>query len=268
MADLRLRRGFRVALLAPALALCWLANAYASPRPPRCTDPPVSVTFVAPASATAAIENDNPATAYQNGVDGVTAVIHYNSSCAGSHDMTLELGGSSRTLKVNIPPPIPGSIIDGGPAAAGVFTTKAFFNVHNVLAYPMSPVPTVFYTKVTAQLNGVNKQSPSYYLAYWPHNGTCPGPEPCAPLNESVNPLNNMPGEAAWAKVTYTPAAGGSPDSWVVEGDLTTNEPGPDFPVQRGTLFLKTKNGTWPHYGQYSLPFKMIITALAPLPQP
>jgi hypothetical protein len=263
------RSGFRVAVLAPMLVLVGVATAFGG-KPKRCDDVPVSVTFTAPGAGTAAIENDNPAVAYVDGVDGVGAVIHFNLSCDGTRDMTLDLGGSARTLRVQVPDPIPGST--SNPVPAGTLTTQAFFNVRNILAKGITPTPSVFYTKVTSPFPGAGRNDPSYRLTMFPDNVTCPGggsPDPCAPLGDGPNEDRNSPGQTAWTKVTYTPASGGNPDTWIIDGDLTTNEDGePPLPIQRGTIYSVDKHGNLTHRGQYSLPFRMVITALAPLPQP
>ena len=56
-------------------------------KPTGCIDVPLSMTFVATA-APAAIWNDSANSAYQNGVDGVSSVIHYNKDCNGTRDAT------------------------------------------------------------------------------------------------------------------------------------------------------------------------------------
>jgi hypothetical protein len=79
----------------------------------------------------------------------------------------------------------------------------------------------------------------------------------------------NQPVETAWAKVSYTPRDPSQPwstsnaDHWIVDGELTTIS---DSVYERATLFQLGKPGTQTHYGQYSMPFKILITALAPLP--
>ena len=71
----------------------------------------------------------------------------------------------------------------------------------------------------------------------------------------------------AWVKVTYTPRDPNSDwspsnaDKWLVEGTLTTET---DPEVERGTLQLLSA-GT--HYGQYSMPFAILIVAQMALPQ-
>src|SRR5262249_45939390 len=145
---------FRTASLVAMLALVGVANAFGAK--PICSDLPVSVSFVPTIAAPAAILNDLSNTPYQAGVDHVGAVIHYQSSCDGTRDMTLNLLSNStpRALSMQFPNPIAGSIILGGPpsfAGGPAFLAKAFLNVRNILAYPMSPTPATFYTKVIVQ---------------------------------------------------------------------------------------------------------------------
>jgi len=55
---------------------------------PTCSDVPVTMTFAAPSSGTAAIWNDDPTTVYSNGVGGIdNEVIHF---CSGTHDATIK----------------------------------------------------------------------------------------------------------------------------------------------------------------------------------
>jgi hypothetical protein len=258
--------GLRIAVLVPMLALGGIATAFAA-KPPRCSDVPISVTFLPtddPAPP-AAIWNDDPMTVYEDGVDGVGAVIH---TCSGTNDVTLGLDRSKRSLMIQFPPdPIPGSIIDGGPVSfdPNPFATQAFVNIRNIVG-PQGT--TTYYTRVVFSFDGPDRAT--YKLAFFPHDGTCPGL--CASAqNEQVDPAAvNQPVETAWAKVTYIPASSSSPDTWIVDGTLTDNEPGPDLYYERGTLFKMTNHGgsLGTHYGQYSLPFKILVTALAPLPPP
>ena len=268
--------GLRVAVLAPVLAFGGLATASGA-KPHGCTNVPISWTFVATTTADAAIWNDIPTTAYQDGVTGVTAVIFFNNDCNGTRDAVLDLGGrsSTRTLSMKFPAPIAGSILAGqglAPSFAGDaegFQTKAGFNIHNILARNTPGIepgqPATFYTKFTDPFPGPDGKS--YKLVRFPFN--CPVSAICAYNGYdpySTDPFLNMPEEAAWVKVTYTPRnASGQPctatnttncDSWIVDGELD----------QRSTLFLKGKNGSQTHSGQYSMPFKIMITALAPLP--
>jgi hypothetical protein len=261
--------GFRIAVLVPMLALGGLATAFAA-KPPRCSDVPITLTFVPTGvvAAPAAIWNDDPMKVYQDGVDGVGAVIH---TCSGTGDVTLGLKRSMRSLMIQFPSAIPGSIIDGGPVSfdPNPFATQAFVNIRNIVGYGLPSGTTTYYTRVVFSFDGPD--GATYKLAFFPHDEHCPVPGLCAAaLNEQVDPdAVNQPVETAWAKVTYTPASGSSPDTWVVDGTLTDNEPGPVVYYERGTIFkITNKSGSFgPHYGQYSMPFKILVTALAPLPQ-
>src|SRR5262249_46382615 len=211
-------------------------------RPGPCSNVPVSVSFVATDIApAAAITNDDPTRAYKDGVDGLSAIIFFNLDCNGTRDMVIDLSGSTRTLNVNIPSPIPGSLIQTGPVTPGVLTTKARINVRNILAYPTSPAPALFYTTMAVNpFSGPAKGSPTYRLYFTPDSGTCPAGSICATPHVDPVALANSPVETAWVKVNYTPRDVTQPwsptntDSWVVDGELTTNEPGPDYPIQRG----------------------------------
>ena len=267
--------GFRVAALVPLLALGGLATASGA-KPPGCPNVPISWTFMGTTSP-AAIANDFPTTAYRNGVDGVTAQIFFNNDCQGTRDAVLDLGGrsSTRTMSMQFPAPIADSILPGqgvAPSFAGApnfFQTKAFFNVHNILGRNTAGItpgqPATFYTKFTDPFPGPDGKD--YKLVRFPF--TCPDLAICAYNGYdpySTDPYLNMPVEAGWVKVTYTPRDALGPactatnttncDSWIVDGELD----------QRTTLFLKGKNGSQLHSGQYAMPFKIQITALAPLP--
>jgi len=257
--------GFTVLALGMALALGDV-RAASGAKPPHCSDVPISVSFAPTTLATAAIWNDLPNLAYENGVNGVAAVIHYGMSCDGTRDATLNLGGSSRTLMMQYPAPIPGSIIVAGPpsfAEGSAFATKAFFNVHNVIGNGLPSGTTTYYTKVTSTFTGPDNNQ--YRLALFPDGATCPPGGLCAPVQDGTDPYINQPSEAAWAKVTYTPRDPNqawsmtNTDSWAVDGELT------DPTVERATLLLIPNHGAFIHNGQYSLPFKITITALAPL---
>ena len=264
----------RAAGLALVLALGGAAMASGA-RPSRCTDVPISVTFMATTATPAAISNDLPTTAYSDGVDGVSAVIHYNMSCDGTRDATLNLNTSKRAMVLQFPNPIAGSIIAGGPpsfAGGSGFAVQNFLNIRNIVGYNtpgITPgVAATYYTKITSS-NIVGPDRNSYDLVIFPDNSTCPAI--CSSTNDGTTPLHNSPVQAAWAKVTYTPRDTSQPwsltnaDNWTVDGEVTTNEPPETSNIyERATLFLVGRKGNT-HYGQYSMPFKILVTALAPL---
>jgi hypothetical protein len=262
--------GFKIAVLALVLTLGGLGTASAG-KPPHCSDVPISVTFLATTAAPAAIWNDLPDTVYQNGVDGVEALIHYNSGCDGTRDATLGLGSSTRTLVMKFPAVIPDSNPQNTPpsfVAGAAFATKALFNVHNILGYPtFAPgVAATFYTKVTSTFPIAipgSRKSTSYRLAIFPDTASCPAifPELCSPVSDAAVDLNwNSPEQAAWVKVTYTPGSGPTYGTWLVEGEQLAT----DGIYERATLVTATYPSA-STYGQYSMPFKILITALAPL---
>lgn len=270
-----LRLGFKTAGLVLMLALGGSAAAFGA-KPPRCSDVPISVTFVGTTAAPAAISNDVSNIAYQNGVDGVAAVIHYNMDCGGTRDATLNLGNSKRSLMMQFPNPIPGSIVVAGPpsfAGGSGFATQNFINIRNIVGYNtqgLTPgVAATYYTKITSS-NIVGPDGNSYDLVLFPDNSTCPAI--CASTNDGTGLYHNSPVQAAWSKVTYTPRDTSQPwslsnaDSWVVDGEMTSNEPpATSNTYERATLFFVSRRGATTHYGQYSMPFKILITALAPL---
>jgi hypothetical protein len=261
--------GSKVAALALTIALGAAPAAFGA-RPARCSDIPIAMTFVGTTAAPAALTNDLPDTAYQDGVSGVSAVIHYNMACDGTRDATLNLS-NARTLIMRFPNAVPGSTtIQAGPASfagGSAFASQAFFNVHNILGFGLlTPgVAATFYTKISSTFPGPDRKT--YRLALYPDNFTCP--DICSPVPDGTNTTLNQPTETAWAKVTYTPRNSSQPwslsnsDSWVVDGELTI---APDTVNERATLFLEGKNSSFTHYGQYSMPFKILVTALAPLP--
>lgn len=259
---------FRLIMFTTVLAIGSL-NVYAA-KPPTCADIPLSMTFVAPVSAPAAIYNDDPTKAYQDGIDGVGAIIHITSNkCNGTRDATLTLHRSKRYLSWKFPLPIPGSIIQSGPpsfAGGNAFSNQAHLNIHNLLGHTvLTPgVAATFYTKVGSSAIDA-PDGGSYTLRLLPRDITCPSGATCVPNLECTgcdsDTIINAPVDAAWAKVTYTPRDKTQPwslantDSWIVEGEYVA--PG-DTVIERATLL---NSGI--HYGQYSMPFKILIKALA-----
>lgn len=241
----------------------------------KCADIPLSMTFLAPTGAPASIWNDVPNTAYQNGVSGVGAFIHINSDCvSGTHDAILDLLTAKRTVWMQYPEAIPGSIILLGPASfagGSAFETKAHIDFHNITGYTVLTPGTAatFYITVGSTFTGPDGKS--YQLRFHPDMSTCPFGAVCAPdLEGSTNASGmNLPVETDWALVTYTPRDRSRPwsttnaDQWIVDGEVSTSGV-----YERSTLFYNGRNccSTQTHYGQYSMPFKLSITALAPLP--
>jgi hypothetical protein len=130
-------------------------------------------------------------------------------------------------------------------------------------------VAATFYTTVGSSFTGPDGQS--YQLRFHPDTFACPSGAICAPdLEGSTNAADmNQPLETAWALVTYSPRDRTKPwsssntDQWIVDGETLT-----DGVYERATLFFNGRNccTTQTHYGQYSMPFKILIVALAPLP--
>ena len=231
-----------------------------------CADIPISFTFNAIASA--AILNDIQAPYQGLGNE----VIH---KCSGTNDATMVLG-SSRSVSIQFPEPIPGSIIVAGPpsfAGGAAFQSQPFFNVRNVLnsgrIIATSPA-TDFYTRMVVNyLNAPDGHS--YGLRYHPDDGACPGDLPCAPdLDAPTIADMNLPVETSWLRVHFMPAPNPSQPwsptnaaKWLVDGEQLDTASGL---YQRGTLHIKTKSGAdGEHQGQYAMPFQILITALGPI---
>ena len=234
--------------------------AYAAGKPPKCTDIPISWTFenTTTSAYASAITGDGNG-AYADGSD-TPAVIHLNSDCNGSRDATLNLLRAARSVNIRFDA-INGTDIDGPfPAFAGqTKSVKPFFNVRNILAYRYS-VGTTFYTKMSVSGFKVSSNRSDYNVAFLPFDGqNCPDPSGLTCIDsityDGAGSNQNDPEPAAWVKVTFIAASGGSPDQWIVEGEFSDPE------IQRGTLF---SSGI--HSGQFSMPFRIRITALAPLP--
>jgi hypothetical protein len=243
------------------------ATAYAG-KPPAC-DVPISWSFMSTTAAPAAILNDDPTKAYVNGVDGVTnSVIQCE-----THDATLGFtANSNRRIWMKLPSAIPGSIIDGGPASfagGNSFLTKTTFNIRNIIGYSVITLgqAATYYTRASSRFTGPDGKA--YQWVSLPDDNTCPAGATCVPNFHIITlPSNiNLPEQAAWTKVTYMPRDPSQPwsttntDSWLVQGEFIDAF----NVVERATLlFIGPHSQT--HYGQYSLPFKVLITALAPIP--
>ena len=179
----------------------------AKPGSTKCTDIPVSFTFISTTVAPATLSND-VSSAYQNGVDGVSnTVIH---RCYGTNDATMLLRNSGRSVVMQFPAPIPGSlIVAGAPSFAGgaAFQSQAFFNVRNVLnsgSITSTSPATDFYTRMVIQLPGPDGKN--YGLYFHPDDGACPGDLICVPdLDAPSIPNMNAPVEASWVRVHFIP---------------------------------------------------------------
>lgn len=251
-----------------ALAI-FSTRALAAP-PTKCTDLPVSFAFLSTTAAPAAIWNDT-VSPYKNGVDGVSnTVIHR----CGTNDATMLLKNSKRFVWIQVPAPIPGSLIVAGPpsfAGGPAFQSQAFFNVRNVLnsgTITSASPATDFYTRMVSQLPAADGNS--YGLYFHPDDGACPGDLPCAPdLDAPSLPAMNSPVEASWVKVHFMPPPNptqpwslSNTAKWLVDGEQPDASSGS---YERGTLFLHPSHGADTHEGQYAMPFQIMITALGPL---
>ena len=252
--------------------MCLLILAFASfahaVKPGTCTDVPISWYFepVTTNDLPAAIYNDDRGV-YREGVDGVfNSKIHY---CGyGSHDATLGLNRSKvRTLNIRFSL-ISGTDIDGQlPSFAGqTISSKPFLNIRNITAFGYN-VGTTYYTKMTmGYIKDPVQRNVEYGLAFLPYDWQCPIGLSCvdSPTSDTADAKQNDPVPAAWVKVTYMPRdlgqqwSSSNTDQWIVEGEFTTAT---DPEIQRGTLL-----SAGVHMGQYSMPFRIRITALAPLP--
>jgi hypothetical protein len=260
-------------LLLVASAYALLAQQSATAGSTKCADINVSFTFLTTSVAPAAIWND-VASPYQNGVAGVgNTVIH---RCYGTNDATMALNRSQRSVWIQVPAPIPGSIIVAGPpsfAGGAAFQTQPFFNVRNVLnsgAITSSSPATDFYTRMVVN-SFAAPDGNSYGLRFHPDDGVCPGDLPCAPdLDPPTIADMNLPVETSWLRVHYMPPPSPSQPwsssntaKWLVDGERLDTSSGL---YQRGTIHIKTKSGgDGSHEGQYAMPFQILITALGPL---
>ena len=236
----------------------------------RCADIPISFTFLATTVAPAAISNDISGTSYQ-GLGNT--VIH---KCSGTNDATMVLAHSSRSVSIQFPAPIPGSIIVAGPpsfAGGTAFQSQPFFNVRNVLnsgAIIATSPATDFYTRMV--VNDLNApDGHNYGLRYHPNDGACPLDLPCAPdLDAPTIADMNLPVETSWLRVHFMPApypsqpwSPSNAAKWLVDGEQLDTA---SSLYQRGTLHIKTKSGgDGAHQGQYAMPFQILITALGPI---
>ena len=236
----------------------------------RCADIPISFTFLATTVAPAAISNDISGTPYQGLVN---TVIH---KCSGTNDATMVLARSSRSVSIQFPAPIPGSIIVAGPpsfAGGTAFQSQPFINVRNVLnsgAITATSPAMDFYTRMV--FNDLNApDGHSYGLRYHPDDGTCPGDLLCAPdLDAPTIADMNLPVETSWLRVHFMPAPNPSQPwspsnaaKWLVDGEQLDTA---SSLYQRGTLHIKRKSGgDGAHQGQYAMPFQILITALGPI---
>jgi hypothetical protein len=245
------------------------AYSHALNSAPKCADIPISFTFVAIASA--AISNDISGTPYQ-GLGN--EVIH---KCSGTDDATMVLARSSRSVSIQFPDPLAGSIVMAGPpsfAGGPAFQSQPFFNVRNVLnsgAITATSPATEFYTRMVVNyLNAPDGNS--YGLRYHPDDSACPqGILPCAPDLDPPSVADmNYPVETSWLLVHFMPAPNPSQPwspsnaaKWLVDGEQLDTASGL---YQRGTLNIKSKSGgDGAQEGQYAMPFQILITALGPI---
>lgn len=101
-----------------------------------------------------------------------------------------------------------------------------------------------------------------YRLVFNPSDSTCPGL--CVPVIHAIpdDPaVVNYPEETTWVKVNYTPGSGNTKDRWEVEGAVTLfdDDGNPDTPAI-ATVRAKLLSTDGRDYGQYSIPFKALIT--------
>jgi len=263
-------------LLSFTISILFLAFtcAYAG-KPGGCSDVPISITFLATNAAPAAIWNDDPTKPYTGGTNTQIHACNGGVDGTGSYDATM-VTPRSRTVTLKFPAAIGGSLIEGGPASfagGNAISTQPFINIRNIAGYTVIPpgVAATYYTRIAISFTGPD--SKSYRLLFFPDDGACPGDYPCVPdLHGVGDPANkNMSEQMAWAKVTYLPRpnptqpwSASNADSWIVEGELSTST---DTEIQRATVFYVPRKGPAVHFGQYSMPFKILVTALAALPQ-
>lgn len=263
------------------LVLMVAVNAHAA-KPPQnnCANVPISVAFI-PSSITA-ITSDN-GTVYQEGVDGASnTVIHFQSDCNGSHDATMDLPTQGKKVKRKVsfqfPAAIPDTNIDQPSpsfAPGSAFLTPVFMNIRNLTGIGFIPQdqPTVYYTRMIFEFKAPDGNT--YRLVFDPDSAAeCPAGAICNTNFGGPDPLSrNSPVQTAWVKVTHTPPTNPSQpwsptnaDTWLVEGTLTSSTNPSDPTIERSTLVGPV--GSNLHFGQYSMPLQILITALTKLPTP
>lgn len=246
----------------------------AKPGPPNpCSgETPLSWSFMDTLSAPAAFSSDGGG-AYQQNVGGVS------NSLLQSEDFSATIafpGPGGRSIRVLIPAHIPGSIINKGPApfAGGAsFLSGGQMNIRNIVGSPypapIYPATFTFYTKASGRFTGTDGKA--YQWRAMPDDFTCPTGSICVPnLHSGADDgLSNVPAQTGWVKVTYMPrdrsqaySATSNADKWLVEGEFVEAS----GVIQRTTLVSLGKGNSGGHYGQYSMPFKILITTLCPLP--
>ena len=254
-----MKRLFIVSVMFFALS----APAFAG-KPGGCPDVPIVWTFESTTTSNvpSAINGDGKG-GYRQGADGVfNSVIHFNSDCNGSRDATLGLSRSKRNVSVQFSG-IPETDAIGGPFPGfngTTITAQPFFNIVNVTGYGY-PVGSTFYTKMGFGFKTSDRTA--YDVTFLPFDGS-----PC-PFTDGIcvdsitpdigSPDQNSPIPAAWVRVTHLPASGTTPDQWIVEGEITEAD---TQVIQRATLLSGSV-----HRGQFSMPFRIRLTALAPLPR-
>ena len=146
-------------------------------------------------------------------------------------------------------------------------STGVFVNVRNILlagtgeAITSTSGPTVFYTRMAMIFSAPDGNT--YRLDFHPDDSVCPGDLACSPDKDPPTYAQlNLPNETSWAKVTFTPATTNSAATWLVDGELTDM---PSGALERATLALVKPSGAIVQEGQYSMPFRILITALGPL---
>lgn len=264
-------------ILSLVLFFALLGSVYAA-RPgsnPGCFgDVPIVVTFTA-TIPDAAITNDDPAKVYQPGISGTGVTnteIHGYGTCDGaSHDATMYLVRDRKTkVYRSVRMQFPAALDPGltGPvwfAGGNPFLTAADMrmNIRNLTGYPqVTPgQPSTYYTRMTLQFVHPGG-SEIYRLVFNPHDFSCPGL--CVPVIHFIpdDPaVVNYPEETSWVKVTYTPGTGTTKDKWEVEGAVTLfDHDGHPDTAAIPTVRAKLLGADGHDYGQYSMPFKLLIT--------
>jgi hypothetical protein len=229
-------------------------------KPPKCSDIPISVQVLefdadGDGDNDSALFGDSKGPTYTDGVDGVTNTAIY--VCSGTYDATMRLGPltrSKRSLGFAFPEPNAGSVVYGpAPEWAGTaFLAKPFMNIRNILWGRMQAVPQLmFTTRIGFSYISGPADKATYKLQFAPTGvqSGVPG-----------NPAANDPDETTAATVQDIPGdcrnGGTTLDTWIV----TVNPPAV------GALMRDLSNGAEIHSGQYSMPFKLLITAQRCLP--
>lgn len=179
------------------------------------------------------ITSDNGST-YVHGIDGVSAVIHI---CSGSYDAILQTTTSVRKIGVDFSNQV--SATPYSPKNWTTFVGNVGINVRSLLYTYSEFSDYTFSTRMGVDFTGPDKVAYRFRIQ-----------NPSTNAFVGLEPMSNTPQLEALVMVHHIPANGADPERWEVY---------PDPASGIGTL-LPTIKGKLQNGGQYSLPFKIVIT--------